>query len=270
MTLRKLRAPRVSPGSFSPERRKIRSLLRKASRGNVHAYVQATASYTNLISEYLYLCGFDHKEERLFELRTILSDCWRYLPYTRRVSDFERFLQVRLERLSKRSSAVFSGPHEALSELSHEGRFLLAARFLNDWSVKSLRLALRTSKKEISEAIMRLRCKLTGVELEKLTWVEQAQIYRVSELLEGGYSDKACRKIEKEIGSQYHAHQFKADWLSYRCEMADLQTEMSLSAEDTADLTESVTQLIKQQPMEKPRLYDSLVNQISFVRLPLL
>lgn len=270
MTLRIFRVPRFSRSPLTAERSQIRSLFRKASQGNVHAYVQATASYTNLIAEYLFLCGLTQKTELVFELKQILTDCWRYLPYTRRVSDFERFLQVRLERIEVRSNSSFPAPHEALSKLSHQGRFLLVARVLNDWSIKSIRLALRSSKKEISESLMQLRCKLTGINSKKLSPSEKAQVLRVSELLEGEYSDKICRKIERELSEQYHALQFKADWLSYRCELADLRLEMGLTTEERTELAESVTEQIRQQPMEKPRLYDSLVNQISFVRLPLL
>ncbi len=270
MTLKKFRVPRLSQDSFSPERRLIRSLLRKAARGNVHAYTQSTSTYANFVSEYLYLAGLTDKTERLFELKNVLADCWRYLPYTRRVSDFERFLLVRLERYQGKAHVNFDAPHQALNRLSHEGRFLLAARFLSNWSHKSIRLALRIKKQELGESIFKLRCLLANVETEKLTWVERAQVMRISELLEGGYSNKDCRKIEKELSSQYHALQFKADWLSYRCELANLTSEMTLSEDELAELNLSMIELIKAQPMEKPRLYDSLVNQISFVRLPLL
>ncbi len=270
MTLKKFRVPRLTQDSFSPERRQIRSLLRKAARGNVHAYVQASSTYANFVSEYLFLAGFTEKTERMFELKNVLADCWRYLPYTRRVSDFERFLQVRLERYSNNAKPSFEAPHQALAKLSHEGRFLLAARFLHSWSNKSIRLALRIKKKELAAAIMNIRCLLTGIQPEKLTYVEQAQIMRISELLEGGFSDKDCRKIEKEVSGQFHALQFKADWLSYRCDLAVLKLEMNLDTEEIAELNNAMTDLIKAQPMEKPRLYDSLVNQISFVRLPLL
>lgn len=270
MTLKKFRVPRLTQDTFSPERRQLRSLLRKASRGNGPAYVQASSAYAKFVAEYLYLAGVADKNERLFETSQILCDCWRYLPYTRRVSDFERFLQVRLERYHNRAVLPFTGIHAPLRKLSHEGRFLLAARVLNNWSNKSVRLALRARKKEIATSLMELRCLLTGVDPQKLTWVEQAQVLRVSELLEGGYSDKGCRKIEKQVGSQFHALQFKADWLTYRCELAILQPEMSISPEDSLELDSMIAGLIKVQPMEKPRLYDSLVNQISFVRLPLL
>lgn len=270
MTQKRLNVSSFIRGTFCPERRQTRSLLSKASRGNVHAFAQAIAPYTELVTEYLYLAGFTEKKSRLFELKQVLCDCWRYLPYTRRVSDFERFLQVRLQKSEPKSAPQFAGVHSSLSSLSHEGRFLLVARVFNDWSHKSLRLALRARNGEISETLLQLRCKLVGVETEKLSYVELAQVARVNELLEGTHTHKACRKIERELGSQYHALQFKADWLAYRCELADLQTEIALSSEDLNELASEVTAQIKGQPMEKPRLYDSLVNQISFVRLPLL
>lgn len=270
MTLRKLRATRTSQGSFSPERRNTRTLLRRAARGNVHAYVQAATPYVNLVSEYLYLAGITEKVERLFELKQILCDCWRYLPYTRRVSDFERFLQVRLEKVETRKDARFPELHKRFETLSHEGRFLVATRLLNNWTSKALRLSLRTSKEEISRSMMELRCKLIGIDTSKLRPSERFKVLQVSDLLEGCYSDDVCRKIEKGISSHFHAHQFKADWLEYRCELADLQTDMNLSPEESGELAAEITEMIRQQPMEKPRLYDSIVNQFSFVRLPLI
>lgn len=269
MTLLKRAVAHRAPGSsFSPERSKTRSLLRKAAQGNVHSFVQAAASYTNFISEYLYLSGITGSTQRHFEVQRVLSDCWRYLPYTRRVSDFERFLQVRLERHAEYCSLELPEPHNHLSDLDHTERFLLAARVLEGWSTKSLKLALRCTKRELSHSLMKLKCKLTGFRTHMLRGSELYQVLRVSELLEGEFANKAARKVEQELSGHFHAHQFKADWLSYRCELADLRLEMALSEADAQELNERVTKLIKQQPMEKPRLADSLINQITFIRLP--
>lgn len=270
MTLKKLRTARKAAGSFSPERSHVRALLRKAARGNVYAYVHAASNYTNLISEYLYLAGFTNREQRLFGVEQVLSDCWRYLPYTRRVSDFERFLQVRLERHAANPFPRFPALHQRLARLSHEQRFLLVARVLEEWGPKSLKLALRCSKRELSWELMRLKSALCGLALDSLSDDEQSQIFCVSELLEGEYADRQSRKVERELSGHFQALQFKADWLEYRCELADLRMEMSLSPEDAIELNERTTQLIRQQPMEKPRFSDSLINQFSFVRLPLL
>ncbi|MBK1877156.1 hypothetical protein [Pelagicoccus mobilis] len=270
MTQKRSKVSALIQGALCPERRQTRSLLRKASRGNVHAFMQAVTPYMSLVSEYLYLAGFTEQKARLLELTRVLCDCWRYLPYTRRVSDFERFLQVRLERSQEQAVPSFDGVHKVLNGLSHDGRFLLVARVFHDWSHKALKLSLRTRTSEIRETLLNLRCALCGVETDKLSYVELAQVSRVNEMLEGTHSDKICRKIEKEVGNQYHALQFKADWLVYRCELADLQTEMTLNGEQIAELSDATIKQIKQQPMEKPRLYDSLINQISFNRLPLL
>ncbi|MDQ8205418.1 hypothetical protein [Pelagicoccus sp. SDUM812003] len=268
MTLRKLKTARREPSAFSPERSKIRSLLRKASRGNALSFVLATASYSNLVSEYLYVAGITSHSRRMFEVQRVLSDCWRYLPYTRRVSDFERFLQVRLERYPLERECSFAGEHLPLNELTHEERFLLVARIFGGWSHKSLRLALRLSKRELSEALMSLKCKLVGFRLDTLKASELAQVLRVSELLEGELTDKQARHTEKELRECYHAHQFKADWLSYRCELADLRLSMCMTEADQNELSERISQLIRQQPMEKPGFTDSVINQFSFVRVP--
>ena len=268
MTLRKSKAARASRVSLSPERCKIRALLKKASNGNVYAFAQATASYTNLMSEYLYLTGVTDPRERLFQVQQLLADCWRYLPYTRRVSDFERFLQVNLERTGQRTSLRLGSPHEALSALDHRERFLLAARVFEGWSLKSLKLAFRCNKRDLAHDLMQLKCKLCGFQTHLLRANEQHQVLRVSELLEGGLSDVEARKVERELATHYHAHQFKADWLSYRCELADLRLEIVLDETQSAELNQRIFELLKQQPMEQPRLTDSIINQFTFVRLP--
>ncbi len=268
MTLRRLRSAISAAGQSLSERRLIRSLLRKASRGNALAFVQAAAHYVNFISEYLYLAGTTDSTERLFQTQKILRDCWRYLPYTRRVSDFERFLQVSLERHQANKHSALPVSHAVLGQLDHRERFLLAARTLESWTHKSLRLALRCSSQELSVSLMELKCKLVSFDSKLLRKEEQEQVQHVSDLLEGVLSCNAARSVEKQLGSQYHAHQFKADWLAYRCELADLRLTMIPSSAEKSELSERVIQLIKQQPMERPGLADSLINQISFVRLP--
>lgn len=268
MTLRKPKTVRRSFESFSPERSKIRALLKKASRGNVYAFSQATAPYLNLISEYLFLSGVTDPRERLFQVQQLLADCWRYLPYTRRVSDFERFLQVSLERQGRDASLNLLPPHEALGTLDHQERFLLVARVFEGWSLKALKLAFRCTKSELAADLMQLKCRLCGFQTHLLRASEQHEVLCVSELLEGGLSEAQARKIERDLCRQYHAHQFKADWLSYRCELADLRLDMLLQPSETAELNDRIAELLKQQPMEQPRFTDSIINQFTFVRLP--
>ena len=132
-----------------------------------------------------------------------------------------------------------------------------------------MKLSLRVGKRELSTELMNLKCKLCEFPFESLKPEEQLQVLKVSELLEGELSDNAARRIETDLAEHYHAHQFKAEWLSYRCELADLRIHMLITADQVNELKERTTALLKQQPMEQPRLADSLINQISFVRLPL-
>lgn len=269
MTFKKSKATSELLCSFSPERTKIRSLLRKASQGNISAFTQVAAAYTNLISEYLYLCGLTEAQHRNTSIQRVLVDCWRYLPYTRRVSDFERFLQVQLEKTASHiSTDKLDAQHPALSSLNHTERFLLAARVFENWTFKSLKLSLRKSKIDISHELTKLKCKLTDFKLHLLKGYEAMQVGQVNDLLEGKFSSKKARKVEQELAGQYHAHQFKANWLSYRCELADLRLNMTLSDIELKQLSENISEVLKQEPMERPRLSDSLINQISFVRMP--
>lgn len=269
MTILRPKSARASSAVSPRERDAIRGLLRKASRGNVHAFIQAASRYVELVNQYVHLCGVSYAEERLRQTEMILLSCWRCLPYTRRVSDFERFLQIQLERFSERNPPTpLPSPHENIALLDHRHRFLLAARVFHGWSFKELRLSLRCGKRELSIALMQLKAVLAGTRLESLVPSELLQVLRVSDLLEGALGAKAARKVESELARQYHAHEFKANWLAYRCELAELRSDIAFSPEDAESLRERITQELKQLPMNQPRLSDSLINQFTFVRLP--
>ncbi len=254
--------------SIAANRNKIRGLLRKASHGNVYAFTQASSFYFEILSEYFYLLGFTDPRDRLFEVRNLLAECWKYLPYTKRVSDFERFLQVHLEKRDADCCLDLAEPHQRLGKIDHKIRFLLVTRIFGHWSYKSLQLALRCKKRELSATLMTLKSELVGFKPQMLKTHEQLQILRLSDLLEGELSAKSALKLEQEIARQFHVLQFKADWLAYRCELVELQQKMKLSEEETALLKKSINEQLKEEPMEHPKLSDNIINQFSFVRLP--
>ncbi|MEM9159393.1 MAG: hypothetical protein AAGB46_10115 [Verrucomicrobiota bacterium] len=250
------------------ERSQIRQLIKKAAHGNLSAFIQATSHYLDLISEYLYLVGYTDPVDRSFEIQKILSDCWRYAPYARRVSDFERFLQVHLENRKESSTLDLANPHNFLGALNHRERFLLVAREFQHWSKKSLKLSLRRKEKEISTDLMLLKSKLIGFRNSMLKQNQQAKVRQVSELLEGVYCSKQARKVEQEIAGNYHVLQYKADWLAYRCELVELKQKMELTTTEKTALKERLSIHLKQAPTESPKFSDNLINHFSFVRLP--
>ena len=258
----------TTTSSIAENRNKIRGLLRKASHGNVYAFTQVSAFYFEILSEYFYLLGFVDPRDRLFEIRNLLADCWKYLPYTKRVSDFERFLQIHLEQRNSDACLDVGEPHQRLNKLDHQLRFLLVTRVFGHWSYKSLQLALRCKKSELSSSLMTLKAEVTGFKPQMLKTHEQLQILRLSDLLEGELSQKAALKLEKEIAKELHVLQFKADWLSYRCELVELQQKMKLTSEQAEELKRSISEQLKEEPMEHPKLSDNIINQFSFVRFP--
>ncbi len=96
-------------------------------------FTQAAICYLDFLSEYHYLIGYSDEEERLNAIESTLLECWKYAPYIRRVSDFERFLGVLLEKRSSHLSTAFKTPHEKLGQLNHTQRFLLVARTFHNW-----------------------------------------------------------------------------------------------------------------------------------------
>lgn len=242
--------------------------MRKASHGNVYAFTHAASSYFDLLSEYFYLIGYEDPRERMFEMQKLLSDCWRYLPYTRRVSDFERFLQLQLEKRKPRGEPSMAPEHEALRGLDHVQRFLLVAREFEEWSYKNLALSLRFKQRDIAKDLMELKAKLIGFKIGMLRQQQQSRVFLLSEMLEGELPAKSARRLQREIASEYHVLQFKADWLEYRCELIDLRQELRLSTQQTNELKNRFNESLKLQPMEQPKFSDNVVNQFTFKRIP--
>lgn len=261
----------ISSHNSSPislNRSKIRNCLRKAGLGNAFAFTQATAYYLDFLSEYFYLLGYIDPRDRLFEMRVTLFECWRYAPYIRRVSDFERFLEIQLEKRSSDRSLDLPEPHNHLNELNHQQRFLLVGRVFQDWTYRSLHLATRIKKPELALALSDLKCSVIGFKPQMLKTQEQALIIRLSELMEGELKSSDARAIEKDIAKHFQVLQFKAEWLSYRCELADLKAQMNMDATQLEIFSNKLHDGLKELPIERPKFRDSLLNQISFMRMP--
>lgn len=268
MTFFKKKGSTASRTVDAESRNRIRSCLKKSGQGNTIAFSQICEQYADFIVSYLFLLGHSDPANRNAKLEEILVKSWKYLPYTKRVSDFERFLYIQLADEKPIEDRTFPAPHENLSQLRHEQRFLLCARIFAKWNYKALKLAVRASEKEIAAGLMNLKCKLIGFQSHLLKQQEKARIIQISELLEGNIPEKHARKIESQIATEYSSLQFKADWLSYRCELAELLESIRLSTEDKGDLITRLLELIKQQPMERPKLSDNISNLLSFDAAP--
>lgn len=259
----------ASRSENSKSRSRIRTNLKKAGQGNIVAFNQVCSNYSGFISNYLFLLGYTNSHDRIAEVERLLVNIWRYLPYTKRVSDFERFLFIQLGEEKPLDNRTFPTPHENLLELNHELRFLLVARVFEKWDYKALKLALRTNERKLSAALSNMKCTLVGFQSNLLQTQEKARIVQISELLEGNISSKNSRKIETEIATEYSSLQFKADWLSYRCELAELLESIRITEDDQGNINGKMPDLIRQQPMERPKLTENLSNLLSFDRVPI-
>lgn len=268
MTFLKGRSSHSHSSPILQDRSKIRQLLRKGGSGNTAAFAQATAYYLDFLSEYFYLLGYIDPRDRLFEIRSTLLECWRYAPYIKRVSDLERFLEVELEKRSQECFIDLPNPHHRLGQLNHLQRFLLVARVFQDWSYRYLLLATRIKKHDIGKVLSDLKCELIGFKQQLLKTHEQVLIIRLSECLEGGLKTREAREVEKAVAERFHVLDFKAQWLAYRCELADLKAQMAIDHERIDQFKSELTEELKDLPLDPPKLKESLLNQISFMRLP--
>ncbi|MCH6255756.1 hypothetical protein MLD52_04310 [Puniceicoccaceae bacterium K14] len=250
------------------ERNHIRALLKKSGQGNSIAFTQVFTCYANFLSCYFYTLGYTDADARNREIEKTLVKIWKYLPYTKRVSDLERFLFIQLGDEQPLEGREFPELHAYLANLRHEHRFLLVARIFERWNYKELKLALRANEKEIAFELMTVKSKLIGFQSHLLKLQEKARIVQISELLEGNISEKNSRKIETQIATEYSSLQFKADWLAYRCELAELLESIRMAPEEQEELKERIPELIKSESMARPKLTDNLSNLVSFDVLP--
>jgi hypothetical protein len=267
MTFLKSTASNSAASPISLNRSKIRSLFRKGGAGNASAFVQATSYYLDLISEYFYLLGYTEPSGRLSEIEATLFECWRYAPYIRRVSDFERFLEIQLEKRNKDRFLDMPEPHAHLNHLHHQQRFLLVARVYQGWTYRSLHLATRIKKPDLGQALSDLKCLVTGFKPQLLKTQEQVLVIRLSQLMEGELKTRNARALEKDLAKHFHVLQFKALWLGYRCELAELKVKMSIDPEQLEKFKNSLNDKLKSLPVERPKFRESVLNQISFMRV---
>ncbi|MGK0238528.1 MAG: hypothetical protein ACI92G_001994 [Candidatus Pelagisphaera sp.] len=266
MTFLKSTASNNAPSPISLNRSKIRSLFRKGGAGNASAFVQATSYYLDLLSEYFYLLGYTEAGDRLFEIEATLFECWRYAPYIRRVSDFERFLEIQLEKRSKDRFLDLPEPHAHLNDLNHQQRFLLVARVYQGWTYRSLHLATRIKKPDLGQALSDLKCLVTGFKPQLLKTQEQALVIQLSQLMEGELKTRDARALEKDLAKHFHVLQFKAQWLGYRCELAELKIQMTIDPKQLGEFKDGLNDKLKDLPTERPKFKESVLNQISFMR----
>lgn len=250
-------------------RDKVRSLLRKSGDRNPCAFTQAASCYIEFLSEHFYLLGFTNVDARLEEIRLTLLRCWQYAPYIRRVSDFERFLQIQLERSTHVPSLDLpEKSYHAINDLDHTQRFLLVARNYQGWSYRALHLATRIKRSEITHALTKLKCVLTGFDYEKLSDSKCELLLQVNDLIEGELKTHEIRAIEKAIVKHPRILKFKADWLQFRCGLAEIKGQMLIGPERIDKFKESLTEDLDSIPVKQPKLRDALINQISFTRIP--
>ena len=97
---------------------------------------------------------------------------------------------------------------------------------------------------------------------------EQLLAMRVSDSTEGQLSRKVALKVEQDVARNFHVLQFKAEWLSYRSDLIELSLTTKLSLDDIEGLNHEIHEHLKLEKMEQPSLRDAIINQFSFVRIP--
>ena len=129
-------------------------------------------------------------------------------------------------------------------------------------------MATRIKKHEITSALTELKCILTGFEQQPLKTSQKILLLRVNDLLEGKLKPRESMTIEKELIEQPLIRQFKADWLSYRCELAEFKQQAFFEQSVIDSFKERLIEIFQTVPINQPNFRDNLINQFSFTRIP--
>ncbi|TVR51050.1 MAG: hypothetical protein EA425_08050 [Puniceicoccaceae bacterium] len=256
-------------GSHDPHRRHRRSLLRRARGGDDAAFGELAGLYLDLTCEVLYLNGFTSQTDRLRYAEMILLRLWKFLPYTRRLSDFERFLALHLQQhRAPLRNRLADDNHRLLAKLHPAQKFLIVAREFDNWTHRALRFALHASCADIRESLLKVRCHLLRVNFELLPTHEKRLLRALNLDLEGALSSRASRRLQKSLAAAEPIRRFKADWLTRRCELIELRQDMRLPADLQLSFLHQLRSRLRHQPMVRPGWITSLVTHLTFARLP--
>lgn len=249
-------------------RRPLKALLHRAARGDREAFGDLFEAYSHLASEALALSGYTGAG-REKALRWVFAELWSRLAYARRLSDFERLLAVVVSGLPQHPlagdlpQAALAAKLAALPPLH---RFGLLAREMENWPLRYVSLAIRLPLPRLQEELLRLRCILCEIPLERQRPGVRAALQRLSR-----YFDERVHRqgLDASLRREPRALAFHGAWLERRCELVELREELRLAAEERAALrTQLLHHLPEPQQRRRPGLFARLRNALRFGAYP--
>ncbi len=255
--------------SASPIRKELRGYLHSARRGDQKAYSKLCRHYLNLITEYVSCTGYDSNLSQSEAVRDIVIGLWQTLPYTFRLSDFERTLVLSLLRLkSQKSSKTDDEKIVFLRSIDPTSRFILIAHEMENWTHNAISLATRIRKPEIEPIIFNLRSQLLKFHFDSVSISSKNLIRQINKDLNGKLSLRSSRRLCRKTTHDNSAKEFKGRWLTFRCELVELRQQIRFNNIQRERFLQQLVPFLADHHMRKPRLHERLLNQISFIRPP--
>ena len=246
----------------------LRRKMRLAGQGDQKAFLPLLEHYLDLVCEYLYLSGYTGKQELLGETSEVFLAAWECLPFTLRLSDFERILALRLTNTPTISAAPSNPLEKRLFQLKSDARFILVSYEMEGWHPFWVSLALREPKSDFSDALIGLRCRLCDMNFDLLNPRARQCLRYVAYDLDFGITIKRRAALCEEVQKLGAIKNFKGEWLAFRCELIELRQQIRLSPKDRKEfLGEQENRLLNRDRL-RPQLVQRLCNHLSFDHLP--
>jgi hypothetical protein len=255
--------------SASPLRKELRGYLHLARRGDQEAYIKLSRHYLNLITEYVSCTGYESNLSKSEAVRDVVIGVWQTLPYTSRLSDFERTLVLNLLRLKPQKSSKTDDEKIAfLRSVDPTSRFILIAHEMENWKYPAISLATRISNVEIEPIIFDLRSQLLKFHFDNISVSSKNLIRQINKDLNGKLSLRSSRRLCRKTTHDDSAKEFKCRWLTFRCELVELRQQIRFNNTQRERFLQQLIPFLVDHHMRKPRLHERLLNQISFIRPP--
>lgn len=248
----------------SASRGHLRKSIRRAGRGDRHAFQAVAEIYLDFVTEYLAVTGYHDPDHIRSLTRKIFQNLWSRSAYTRRVSDLERQLFIFLKQIPVNVSPFQDLLTQKLVLLNALQRFLLVGRDLENWTSKHLSLATRLPKQELSQPLYEAWKILVGFKKNNLNFTTNESMQKVVESMEGGLDAYQRKRLCRKVKQNATVSTFKADCLNLRCELVELRQNSRWDAGEKQSFFGELLEDIALITPAKPDLVERIQNQVSY------
>ncbi len=246
----------------------LRKQLRLAARGDQTAYLHLVDHYLNFTTEYIYLNGVTPPSEVYSQSIKLFFTLWERLPFTSRLSDFERMLALSLIKEKSTLAIPKSALDGNIMKTLPLFRFLLITHEMENWQHHWIGLACRLKRKDLEDRLLSMRCEFCGINATLLEEDEKHCLEAIVRDLDSAIALKERAALCKKIKRYPKIKNFKSDWLNLRCEIVELRQEIRLSNEDRDRFLMELGNNLHSAKILQPQWVERMFNSIHFESFP--